>query len=181
MLFKSILHIHMKRLNSTSAEHFRITILFYFFITQIWILLNSARFECKCAIIMTWSNAKPVGTRANFEIRNVSVRLRYSLDSAFVQRHPTHITLFQSEKAIDREKSSYNCFDTFICKYSVMMYRFLGNSVKMLLKQLCYLNLSCRVHANKDIKTIVRFVKPLFSSKKLWLYVNQSVLPTNGN
>lgn len=128
---------------------------------------------------MTWSYAKPVGTRANFEIRNVSVHLRYSLASAFVQRHPTHITLFQSEKAIDREKSSYNCFDTFICKHSVMMYRFLGNSVKMLLKQLCYLNLSCRVHANKDIKTIVRFVKPLFSSK-LWLYVNQSVLPTNG-
>lgn len=124
---------------------------------------------------MTWSYAKPVGTRANFEIRNVSVHLRYSLASAFVQRHPTHITLFQSEW-----KSSYNCFDTFICKHSVMMYRFLGNSVKMLLKQLCYLNLSCRVHANKDIKTIVRFVKPLFSSK-LWLYVNQSVLPTNGN
>lgn len=88
---------------------------------------------------------------------------------------------FSPKKAIDREKSSYNCFDTFICKHSVMMYRFLGNSVKMLLKQLCYLNLSCRVHANKDIKTIVRFVKPLFSSKKLWLYVNQSVLPTNGN
>ena len=51
-----------------------------------------------------------------------------------------------------------------------MMYRFLGNSVKMLLKQLCYLNLSCRVHANKDIKTIVRFVKPLFSSKKKVFY-----------
>lgn len=101
----------------------------------------------------------------------------------FKDIHSYHtVSVRKSDRLVwRREKSSYNCFDTFICKHSVMMYRFLGNSVKMLLRQLCYLNLSCRVHANKDIKTIARFVKPLFSSKKLWLYFNQSVLPTNGN